>query len=611
MTTNTKAADTRHVSTATEFSQFYTNRQLAAAIVKQVKTSYDADPFDTFIEPSAGEGAFSGSLGPDCIALDLDPKVPGIVKADFLRWWPTASLGRTAIIGNPPFRNNAALAFLNHAAHLADVAVFILPASFSKMTMQNRVDARLHLVHEEEVPQDAFIFEGKIVDVPCVLQFWERRSEPRQLHTLETTHPHFERCSQAEADLVIRRVGAHAGQLKPRETQWSAQSNIFLRATGCSPEELMARFARLEMARHARNGVGGGSINMSEIVALYVAALAEEARTVAAAPAVSMPRQSAQAVPAAPEALPIEHTDRTAQRAALGAPAHCETSGGPAAVAVKSDRLKADTPVLSGQVVIDDISGGAPAREAIARFNAAAVEAQLITIKVPLSFRKTSVQNQLDPAFHLVNDIDATVQMAGSNGRPHERRCAIQTWERRATPRSRPARETRHPDFEFCGRAEADFAIQRVGANAGRLKTLEEAGSTQSHLFVRAATCSAAELLARFEMIDFDDVRRNTAAMPSVAKTEIVALYEAVRRLAATAADQSAADPSLVLPGNPGGPMGLVAAASQRIISGRAAMRSLTHLTTVNRPDTRTRDEARPEALVASEDPDAIAGAAA
>ncbi|PHP26522.1 hypothetical protein [Limimaricola cinnabarinus] len=348
MTTNTKPASTRHVSTAAEFSQYYTNAQIAADYVKQVRARYVANPFDTVIEPSAGSGAFSRPLGPDCIAFDLDPKAPGIIKADFLNWTPAVSADRCLVIGNPPFGEKAALAFLNHAAGFADVIAFILPATFCKKTQQNRVDKRLHLVHEEEVPQDAFIYEGKTVHVPCVLQIWERRSAPRQLHTLETTHPHFERCSQTEADLVIRRVGAHAGQLKPLGAQWSPQSNIFLRATGCSPEELKERFARLDMSKHARNGAGGGSINMSEVVALYEAAQAEEARTATVGTAVSMLRQIAQEVRAAPEKLSVEKVDRAAQQAT------------PGATAAPGERKmpKVDAAALSDRVVIDDIAGG-------------------------------------------------------------------------------------------------------------------------------------------------------------------------------------------------------------------------------------------------------------
>lgn len=509
---------------ARDLSQFYTDPQIAAVCVAVVTARYGAGHFYSVIEPSAGKGAFSHQLGADCIALDLDPKAPGIEKADFLKWQPVAPTGRCLVIGNPPFGKKAALDFLNHAAAFADVIAFILPTTFCKKTQQNRVAKTLHLVHEEEVPAHAFTFEGKTTHVACVLQIWERRPEERVKHKLKTRHPHFERCTQDKADLVIRRIGAHAGQLKPLEKSWSAESNIFLRATGCSAEALKDRFARLDLASLARNGAGGGSINMSEIVELYDEALAEEARTAAAGPAMLMLRQIVQNLP-----TEIETPAPTAQErpAAQTEP----TAEDDMAAPVLAVERGADTRHL----VIEASIGEAPSKLAVARFNAAAAQADSITLTVPLSFRKMSVQNQLDPSFHLVEDTDSVIETAGANGRPHALPCAIQTWVRRSEPRPRHRLAATHADFVFCDRAEADVAIQRVGSAAGRLKTPTEAGSAQSHVFLKAVRCSPAELRARLETIDFDTVRHNTAAVPSVAKTEIVALYEATRSLVAAA----------------------------------------------------------------------------
>ena len=477
--TYTKAAKAA-AATARTLSQYYTDPKVAAACIATVNAFYGIDHFDTIIEPSAGTGAFSSQLGASCIALDIDPQAPGIVKADFLTWQPATPTGRCLVIGNPPFAKNAALATINHAAAFGDVIVLILPKSFCKKTQQNRVNKNLHLVYEEEIPAHAFTHEGKTVDVPCVLQIWERRpEEDRVMHELKSWHPDFECCAQAEADLVIRRVNAHAGQLKPLETEWSAESNIFLRAKGCCPEVLKARFARLDMTSMARNGAGGGSINMSEIVKLYEEELARERAVAVAGDGEAQPK-----------------------------PRH---------------------------VVIEVTTGKAPSKVAIARFNAAAAEADSITLTVPRSFRKMSVQNQLDLSFHLAEDTDSVARIVGGDGRSRTLPCAVQTWVRRPEPRQKHALGGHHPDFVFCGRAEADVAIQRVGTAAGRLKTPTDAGSAQSHMFLRAVGCSPAELWARLDAIDFDTVRHNTAAVPSVAKPEIVALYEATRGLAAAA----------------------------------------------------------------------------
>ncbi len=514
--------------TAKELSQYYTDPRIAQSCIAVVRALYGADYFDTIIEPSAGEGAFSRQLGANCIALDIDPKAPGIEKADFLKWSPAARPGRCLVIGNPPFGKKAALAFLNHAASFSKVEVIalILPKIFCKKTQQNRVDKNLHLVHEEEIPTNSFTHEGKIVDVPCVFQVWERRPDAeRAKHKLKSRHPDFERCMQNEADLVIRRVGAHAGLLKPLEQDWSANSNIFLRATGCSRDELKDRFARLAMAAQACNGAGGGSINMSEIVELYEEELARKASLAAAETGLAMLDQPLPGMSSAIAAkdAPVE-TLRTVEEAATLAVED------PAVEGVTGAR-DLDAQPAPRYVALEAATG----RQAVAGFNAIADAADIITLTAPRSVRKMSVQNQLDPHFHLVEDTDSIAKVTGADGHVRSLPCAIQTWERRPEPRPKHALATCHADFEFCDRAEADVAIQRVGSNAGRLKTPDEAGSAQSHLFLRAVGCSPAELWSRLTAIDFDTVRHNTAAVPSIAKPEIVALYETSRGIAAAA----------------------------------------------------------------------------
>ncbi|GAD57198.1 hypothetical protein MBELCI_3250 [Limimaricola cinnabarinus LL-001] len=201
-------------------------------------------------------------------------------------------------------------------------------------------------------------------------------------------------------------------------------------------------------------------------------------------------------------------------------------------------------------VVLETATGAAATRQTVASFNAAAGTADSITFTVPRSIRKMSVQNRLDPHFHLVEDCDGEAKVTGPDGHVRSLPCAIQTWERRPEPRPKHLLATCHADFEFCGRAEADVAIQRVGANAGRLKRPEEAGSAQSHLFLRAVGCSAAELWIRLAAIDFDTVCHNAVAVPSVAKTEIVALYETTRGIAAAATAPTGTHPDSVAEGS-------------------------------------------------------------
>ena len=103
-------------------------------------------------------------------------------------------------------------------------------------------------------------------------------------------------------------------------------------------------------------------------------------------------------------------------------------------------------------------------------------------------------------------------------GRQYNVPADFQLWERRPVQRALRAVETSHPDFEFTTPDRADFAIQRVGARAGRVHR-DLTASPSSHYFIRGKVAGI------MERLDFASVTRNVAGNPSLAKSEIVALY--------------------------------------------------------------------------------------
>lgn len=85
----------------------------------------------------------------------------------------------------------------------------------------------------------------------------------------------------AQADLVLRRVGSRAGVILPcpdaaalaagvTPQGYSTSSNYFIRAKGCSPDELRDRLNALPLAAAAARAVQP-SLARREIVALYAA----------------------------------------------------------------------------------------------------------------------------------------------------------------------------------------------------------------------------------------------------------------------------------------------------------------------------------------------------
>ncbi len=95
---------------------------------KLVELDIDSNEY-TYIEPSAGDGAFLNELPKNRrIGIDIEPRHDEVIKSDFLEWSPEI-VGKYITIGGPPFgvRGKLAVKFMNYASKFSDVVAFILP----------------------------------------------------------------------------------------------------------------------------------------------------------------------------------------------------------------------------------------------------------------------------------------------------------------------------------------------------------------------------------------------------------------------------------------------------------------------------------------------------
>jgi len=58
------------------------------------------------------------------------------------------------VIGNPPFGKNSSLVinFFNKSAEFADVITFILPKTFKRVSIQNKLNLNFILIYNEDIP---------------------------------------------------------------------------------------------------------------------------------------------------------------------------------------------------------------------------------------------------------------------------------------------------------------------------------------------------------------------------------------------------------------------------------------------------------------------------
>jgi len=173
--------------------QFYTSRKISTKLVNSVE-KYFKD-FDIILEPSAGDGSFFELLPVDKrVGIDLDPKNKNIEKKDFFDFLPENNKTYFTI-GNPPFGKNSSLAvnFFNHAATFSEYIAFIVPRTFRKDSIQNKLNLNFHILYEELLPQNSFYTpDEETYDVSTVFQIWKKEKTQRNKKELLKSHADFD-----------------------------------------------------------------------------------------------------------------------------------------------------------------------------------------------------------------------------------------------------------------------------------------------------------------------------------------------------------------------------------------------------------------------------------
>jgi N6-adenosine-specific RNA methylase IME4 len=266
-----QAADLDELSA---IDRFFTKRPLARRLyeITKSKIAEQQIDFDCWLEPAAGDGAFFGLLpAENRLGIDIDPRnVEGVIKHDFLSY-SDFGFRVYGTIGNPPFGKNANMAvkFFNRCAQISSFIAFILPRTFKKDSVVNKLNEYFHLLYEELLPDNSFEMEGQDKSVPAVFQFWVKRPYRRARAEILADNEDIEflppeRC--AEADILFQRVGVGAGTIKYDATEHSPESHFFLK---CSEEsETILQTINWNSVKH--NTAGNPSISKNDVLKAYI-----------------------------------------------------------------------------------------------------------------------------------------------------------------------------------------------------------------------------------------------------------------------------------------------------------------------------------------------------
>ena len=261
--------------------KFYTIPTISTECIETIGSLYDWNTWDLVIEPSAGNGSFLSQIPTSKkIGLDIDPEHPDIIKKDFFDYIPPV-VPNILVIGNPPFGKVSSLAvkFFNHSAEWCSVIAFIVPRTFRRISVQNRLNLKFHLIHDDDIPTDPCSFSPPM-QVKCCFQIWEKQDQGRDIIKLNTEHPDWEFLSHGPldskgqptppigADFAILAYGGKCGRivtddlhtLRPKSWHW-IKSNINL-------AELIERFSSLDYSL-SKDTARQNSIGRGELVWLY------------------------------------------------------------------------------------------------------------------------------------------------------------------------------------------------------------------------------------------------------------------------------------------------------------------------------------------------------
>ena len=250
-----------------KLSQYYTKIDIAKKCIEEIKTLINLKEY-IIVEPSAGTGSFCDFITEyNKICIDIEPKNEKIIKMDYFDFVPKKNL-KYIVIGNPPFGKNSNLAikFFNHSDY-SDYICFILPKTFKKPSVINRLNPYFHLKYENDLPLNSFIFNNKEYSVPCVFQIWKKEKIKREKIKIKTKSSLITFSDENNFDYLIRRVGGLAGKvIEDNFDKYSPNSHYYIKSSFLIKKLIKDNFKSLNTI--SKNTSGNPSLSKHEIIEL-------------------------------------------------------------------------------------------------------------------------------------------------------------------------------------------------------------------------------------------------------------------------------------------------------------------------------------------------------
>ncbi len=250
--------------------QFYTPKELAQTLTNKVAQVIGGLTNRTVIEPAGGTGSFvtaAKELGAKkVLSFDIEPKADGVILADFLTS-EIKGVTDAVTISNPPFgRNNSlSIPFFNKAAKNSEYIAFILPRSWRKWSVINRLDRNFHLIHDEDLAIDYVDETGEMLwqkaRLNTCFQIWEKRDTPRELIKVKDFGL-ITKVSPLDADVALTVFGYSCGKVRTEFDRIPNSTVMFLKL---NDNRVLAALNRVDFSRFYKNTAYTEALSLQEI----------------------------------------------------------------------------------------------------------------------------------------------------------------------------------------------------------------------------------------------------------------------------------------------------------------------------------------------------------
>lgn len=250
--------------------QFYTPKELAKTLTNKVAQVVGGLTNRTVIEPAGGTGSFvtaAKELGAKkVLSFDIEPKADGVILADFLTN-EIKGVTDAVSISNPPFgRNNSlSIPFFNKAANHSEYIAFIVPRSWRKWSVINRLNRNFHLIHDEDLTIDYVDEAGEMVwqkaRLNTCFQIWEKKDTPRELIKVKDFGL-ITKVSPQEADVALTVFGYGCGKVRTEFDRIPNSTVMFLKL---NDKRVLPALNRVDFSKFYKNTAYTEALSLQEI----------------------------------------------------------------------------------------------------------------------------------------------------------------------------------------------------------------------------------------------------------------------------------------------------------------------------------------------------------